>query len=159
MTRWTFVWLLTMTLLGGAALAQEPPTAGTDDEELRQAIETHFRNRLRAELSLSDEQLEAIWPHVQQLETSRREIRRERRSVLRELRQTYRGGGTDEQLQELLDRLDGIRQREQAAEQAAMEQIDRQLSARQRVEFRFFVTRFRQALRERVETLRRERRR
>ncbi len=143
--------------LGAPAARGQSAGGGALDEELRQAIETHFRNRLRAELALSDEQMEAIWPHVEQMETVRRELRHERVSVLRDLRLAYRGGAADAELQGLLDRLTEIEDRSRAEERAALARIDQELSVRQRVEFRFLVVRFRQALRERIEAIRRER--
>jgi hypothetical protein len=128
-----------------------------DDDELRRAVRGHFQNRLRAELRLRDEQFAAVWPKVEQLEDERRAFRRERAQTLRRLRRGYQGGAGDAELQTLLDSLNDLDDRQRARERELMAQVDAELTVRQRVELRFFVTRFRRQLQQRIETIRRER--
>jgi hypothetical protein len=117
----------------------------------------YFHNQLRMELALSDEQMEELGPRVERFENARNEANRARGATLRELRRGLREGAADEQLQALLDRLDTIENEQRAAERSAMAEIDGMLTVRQRVQFRFFIHRFRQELQRRVQQLRRDR--
>lgn len=152
--------LLTLLLLLPAAAAPVPaqdtegPEAGPEGEDLRQAIRRHFSNRLRQELALTDEQMSAILPQVEELEQSRNGMRRERRETVRRLTQGLQRGASDAELQQLLDRLDTIEQDQRKVERTAMARIDEQLSVRQRVQFRFFIERFRKAMQQRIEEFR-----
>lgn len=144
-----------------AALAQEPPPPEADDEpaaqELRQAIREFFENRLREELALTDDQMTAIRPLVEEIEQSRAQTRRERARAVRSLRAGLREGMSDAELQRWLDRLDSLEVEQRERERAVTARIDERLSVRQRVQFRFFTEAFRRKMEERIRALREER--
>jgi hypothetical protein len=166
MKRWLHQGLIVVLLLpaSGAAgfLAQAavpgPSAAAAESGELRDAIREHFANRLRQELALTDEQMVALGPLIDEIESTRAETRRERGAVVRSLTRGLRQGASDEELQALLDRLDAIDERQRAAERSTMSRIDEHLTVRQRVQFRFFAERFRRTLERRIQDLQRERR-
>ena len=139
--------LVALLLSVPVAAAQAPPSPPPADEpapeEVRQAIMRHFENRMREELGLTDEQMVALRPLVEEIEQSRAATRRERMQTVRALRQGLRGGAGDEELQELLARLERIEDEERSRERAVMSRIDEQLTVRQRVQFRFFIEMFR----------------
>jgi Spy/CpxP family protein refolding chaperone len=142
------------------ALAQQPApgeSGGPPGQELRDAMRQYLHDQLRMELALSDEQMAQLSPLIERIEDVRSEARRNRGATLRELRQGIRQGAGDEQLQALLDRLQSIEDEQRAAERSAMSDIDAMLTVRQRVQFRFFIQRFRQELQRRVQQLRRDR--
>jgi hypothetical protein len=150
--------------IGGMSLAQEPPpaqapAAGPIDEELGQAIRQHFLTRLRAELALTDEQMAAVTPLVEELEEVRSRLRRDKIDTVRALNHGMEEGAGDAELQGLLDRLDAIEQERRAAEASVMARVDEQLTVRQRVQFRFYTERFRRNLERRIEDIRRDRHR
>ena len=72
-------------------LAEDPglqPSPGMTEEEtreLREEMRHYFYNRLRHELSLSDEQMENMVPALEELEAIRRSAARERRDTVRQL--------------------------------------------------------------------------
>ena len=156
-------WLVLLAVCAAGPLpAQEPPPppespGGMPDGELRQAMSRYLHNQLRMELALSDEQMAELSPRIERIEAARSEARRARGTTLRELQRGLRGGAQDEELQVLLDRLGAIESDQREAERAAMAEIDEMLTVRQRVQFRFFIQRFRQELQRRVQELRRER--
>ena len=154
----TMLAIATMTT-GGTAAAQAGPRVddapgAPGDPALREAIEQHFVNRLRAELGLTDRQMADIEPLVRESEAARRGARAERGEVVRALRRGLRGGASDGELRALLDRLDDIEQRLHVDQRAAREAIEAHLTVRQQVQFRFFVTAFRRELERRVADMR-----
>jgi len=153
--------LLAVCATGPLSAQQEPPPpqnpGGPPDEELRQAMQRYFHNQLRMELALSDEQMAELSPRIERIERVRSEARRARGTTLRELRRGLREGTGDQELQALLDRLGTIESEQRDTERSVMAEIDEMLTVRQRVQFRFFVQRFRQELQRRVQQLRRDR--
>jgi Spy/CpxP family protein refolding chaperone len=151
-----------LLLIAPGAVAQEepqpPPEAAPEGEELRRAIRNHFTNGLRAELGLTDEQAEALRPLIDEIENSRAQVRRDRGATVRSLNRGLRQGASDDELQGLLDRLESIDEEQRAFEKSVQTRIDRHLTVRQRVQFRFFAERFRRKLERRIEDLQRERR-
>jgi len=139
------------------AVAQQPEPEAPPGEQLREAMRHYLHDQLRLELALSDEQMAQLSPLIERIEDVRSEARRNRGTTLRELRQGMRQGAGDEQLQALLDRLQAIEDEQRVAERSTMTDIDAMLTVRQRVEFRFFIQRFRQELQRRVQQLRRDR--
>lgn len=126
-----------------------PPPRGVD-EQIRRSLAA----RVRAELSLTDAQVDALMPRIEALERARAEARRERIGLVRDLRRGVARGASDAELQALLDRLDALPAREDAATRAALAEIDKGLSVRQRVGLRFALARFRSEVGRRVEELR-----
>lgn len=166
---WTSRFVLIVLLVFGpaAALGQAPteptgsppePQAAAADEELGQAIRNHYLTRLRSELSLTDEQMNAVTPLVEQIERTRARLRRERGQTAKSLQQGMEKGASDVQLQGLLDHLEAIDEEQRVTEASVLVQIDELLTVRQRVQFRFYTERFRRNLERRINDLQRERR-
>ena len=144
------------------AVAQQAPDRSRDaerrrhvhDEERREQIEERIRARfssmLRNELALSDEQADAVLPAMQELEATKREIGRERRDVARTLRQGMDEGSTDDELEDMLIKLEQLDDDLRATEKSALAGIDAELNVRQRVKLRFFVQNFRSEIRDRM---------
>jgi hypothetical protein len=153
---WTFLALLTILALAPLAgsQAQERPGAARRQAEIGREMQKLFNNQLRAELALTDDQMEAIGPRIERLETARREARRERIETVQKLRRGFDGGLSDDELQALLDRLDAIEQEQRGLERTQLSMIDEELSTRQRVELRFFMEQFRQDMARKVQELR-----
>jgi len=148
--------VLVLAVSAAAAQAPPPPEPGADvpEQELQAAIRQFFEQRMREELALSDEQMTAIRPLVEEIERSRAQTRRERMETVRSLRDGIREGMNDQQLQQLLDGLDRLDEEQRARERSAMARIDEQLSVRQRVQFRFFTEAFRRGMEDRIRELR-----
>ncbi len=143
--------LAIVLLVPTAALAEpEAPPGG----ELREQMRRYFAARLRAELSLTDEQLRAIAPEFDAMERSRRENARERREAALDLRAALRRGAPDEEIARRLERLDAATFRHEEESRARLSRIDAVLTVRQRAELRFFLAEFRQDLERRVRELR-----
>jgi Spy/CpxP family protein refolding chaperone len=153
--------LLALLLSAPVVLAQTPPSpapeGGPAAGELREAIKQFFERRMREELALTDEQMTAMRPLVEEIERSRASTRRERARTVRALREGLRGGASDRELQDRLDRLDRIEDEQRAHERLVMARIDEQLTVRQRVQFRFFIEAFRRRMEDRIRELRSER--
>lgn len=153
--------LLALVVSLPIVLAQGPPPPEPDDGppagEVREAIKQFFEHRMREELGLTDEQMSAMRPLVDEIERSRAATRRERLQTVRALRGGLRDGAGDAKLQELLDRLGRIEDEERARERSVMTRIDEQLTVRQRVQFRFFIDAFRRRMERRIRELRDER--
>ena len=66
-------------------------------------------------------------------------------------------GATDDELQELLDRFDQFEGEQRELEGSMLEEIDEVLSARQRVQLRFFIQQFRQEMQRKVQEFRGDR--
>ena len=160
-----------LALCGAWAAAQQPPPpaepptegpaprvgAAAPDEELGRAIRQHFLTRLRAELALTDEQMEAVAPLVEEIEGTRSRLRRERMQTVRSLQRGMEQGAGDEELQRQLDRLGAIEEEQRLNEAEVMAEIDAQLTVRQRVQFRFYTERFRRNLERRINEMQRDR--
>lgn len=153
--------LLLLTPALGPAVARELPQPADDvapslaAEELRQALRSYFEKRLRAELALSDEQLEHMLPRFEELEQARAASRRERMAIRRRIERGLNEGATDVELEQMLHRLQGMRRVQAEAESATMREIDQVLSVRQRVQLQIFLEQFRSDMQSRMRALRR----
>ena len=151
-----------LLVFGAASLAQESPPA-RDPEPARvttdvdRAIREHFLTRLRAELGLTDEQMKAVTPLVEEIERVRTRLRKDRVRTVRALHRGMEEGAGDAELQQLLDHLEAIEEEQRGVEASVMVRVDEQLTVRQRVQFRFYAERFRRNLERRIEDLRRDR--
>ena len=146
--------LLLGTAVAPGRAAQAPGRRGGAEggpPELRRAMQQYFQKRLRAEVSLSDTQVEHILPRVRQLEEAKSTMRRSRSETARRLRLGLEQGATDDELQELLDRLDRAERDRRELELSLQTQIEEVLSARQRVQLRFFIQHFRQEMQRKVQ--------
>ena len=152
--------LLVVLLVGNPSLPMAAAEQGSDaaDSEVGDAMRRLFRNRLRAELALTDAQMEKILPWVEQIETSRNQARRARQQQARALQRGLREGADDAELERLLGEMDRLEIGQRETERAAHAQIESELTVRQRVQFRFFIERFRNQLQERIRSLRDDRR-
>lgn len=145
--------------LAALAPAAAQPRAGEGGEDvapgrLREAMRTYFENRLRRELALSDEQMARIEPQIRELEQARATSRAEKAEAVRKLTRGLEGGAADAELQDGLDTLERLDDEQRRAERRVLHAIDQSLSARQRVQLRFFLLRFQRDLAERVRELR-----
>jgi len=148
-----FLLLVAAPLVAWAQTAEPPPGPpgeGPAPAELREAMRQFFQNRLRAELGLTDEQMRELAPALERMEQHRLDSGRRRGETLRELQRGMREGASDAELQALLDRLEADARQTREQEQALFAEIDKSLTVRQRVQFRFFTERFRQELERRV---------
>ena len=136
------------------AQTETPPSERAGPGELQRELRKFFADGLRAELDLTDEQVEQVMPKVQALERERNAVRRERGETLRRLRHGSESGATDAELQELLDRYDGVDRRQMEIKERHFSEIDSSLTVRQRVRMRFYVERFPRMMREKIEALR-----
>jgi hypothetical protein len=152
--RWTHVLLLLIVWLPATRAQESPrPVQG----ELRDAMMKYFEQRLRADLAVTDEQIEQILPLAERLERARTELRRDRMETTRRLRRGLRDGSNDRELQAMLDRLTEIQEREQRMTSSAQMEIDGLLTVQQRVRYRFFTMEFRREIQRRIEQLRENR--
>lgn len=143
--------LLAVAALGGARAA---PAQDDTGPPVREQMRRYLAARVRAELSLTDAQVEALMPRIEALEQARADARRERLGLVRDLRRGIARGAADGELEALLTRLDALPAREAEQTRAAFVEIDEGLSVRQRVELRFVLARFRGEVGRRVEELR-----
>jgi Spy/CpxP family protein refolding chaperone len=150
--------LLICLVAAGAVAAQDAPDADAppSNEEIRAAMQEYFQSRLRADLGLTDAQVDAIMPRIQALERSKNEMRRKRMETVRRLRRSVERGAPDAELERLLEQLDAIEWDQRVSERDALAEIDGELTARQRVRLRFFMPRFRREMNERVRELKGE---
>ena len=142
MKRWVIV--AVAVLMCGVSQAQD----GRAD--LRERIQGKFDNMLRQRLQLSDAQEQAVMPEIHRLEEEKRRFDREKMEIVRELRVGMRDGASDDDLRAMLDRLDDNEAQRSQMVQQAMREIDADLTVRQQVQFRFFVSEFRRELRHRL---------
>jgi hypothetical protein len=140
----------------GADEVDEAETDPVTATELREAMRLHFRNGLRAELALSDEQMERVMPRLEAIEEQRHRARQARLRTVQELRRGLRQGASDAELRELLERLDRVESDEQELERTMRAEIDAVLTVRQSVQFRFFAQDFRREMHQRIRHLRDE---
>jgi hypothetical protein len=148
------VTLLMLACLVPTALAQGEREGTGGPGELQREMRRFFADRLRAELDLTDAQVEQAMPRLQALERERSAVRREKVETLRLLRRGVESGASDDALQELLGRLDAADRKQLELKERLFADIDSALSVRQRVRLRFFMERFPRMLREKIEDLR-----
>ena len=136
------------------AQTEPPETGGSGPGELQREMRKYFADGLRAELDLTDEQVEQVMPKVRELELERGAIRRDRMEAMRGLRRGIEQGASDAELQELLNRYDAADRKQVELKERLFGDIDESLTVRQRVRMRFFVERFPRMMREKIEDLR-----
>jgi hypothetical protein len=105
---------LVLTLGAGSArvLAQAEAPAGEERPARREAfrmVDAYVVGNLQGSLGLTDEELARAIPLVRKLQTARREYYLERTRTLREMRRLLqRGGATEAQVLDLLQRLKAL---------------------------------------------------
>ena len=102
---------LMLALVAPAGMLPQGPGDAAGDasgggRELRAAMQDYFENRLRAALSLTDDQVQHILPRVERFEEQKRLSQREIAESVRRLRRGLDQGATDAELRELLERID-----------------------------------------------------
>ena len=110
--------------------------------------------RLRAALSLTDDQVQHILPRVERFEEQKRLSQREIAESVRRLRRGLDQGATDAELRELLERIDRSEREQWERERLFIAEIGEVLSARQQVQLRFFLQHFRRQIQEKIRELR-----
>ena len=122
------------------AVAQpSPPQASR--EELEGMMDAYILSKLQDALGLNDEQYGRIVVAQKKLQDLRRDYRRTRMEVLRQMRQALgRDAAGEEQLKLLLDELARVRSEFASEEQARYQAIDEVLDIRQRVRYRILET-------------------
>ncbi len=150
--------LVWIGLASAGALAQDgpppPAAAAGDSAELREAMQSFFEKRVRAELGLTDEQFAALIPRVREMEQSRVEFRQQRMNAVRQLQRGLREGAADRELLDGLAALQRIDDEARAEELRLQAGIDGGLTARQQVQYRFFTQRFRSEIDRRIRGMR-----
>ena len=148
------LWIVALLGLSPGLAAQAPEVA--DESELRRELRRHYQNGMRAELGLTDEQMKQIMPTIEDFEQRRAGAREARQTAVRDLRRGLRGGATDDELQQQLDRMDGMEREEQELERTLRGEVDTLLTVRQRVKFRFFTRQFRRQIEQQIRRVRGE---
>lgn len=146
--------VLSAAVLPLVAQTEMPEGDTSELGELQREMRKYFADRLRAELNLTDEQVQKIMPKVQELERERGAMKRERGMAMRQLRRGVEQGASDTELQELLDRYDGTDREQLELKERLFSDIDSELSVRQRVRMRFLVEAFPRMMREKIQDLR-----
>lgn len=133
------------SLTGSQATAE-----GELGEELREAMVEFFRRGLADHVGLEDEQIDEVLPWVRKMEADRRKFRRDKARLLTQLRREYRRGGSDAKLRAALEGIDRVDREMRESQLSAQAEVDRYLSVRQQVQFRFYAQRFRRQLEQRI---------
>lgn len=122
------VFLVTTALLGGHAHLYAQPAQGPGgprDKDPRKMIESMRIWRLSEELNLSEDQLAKVLPKMKAMEETRREYRRRRQGILREIDEILNSGKPSDK--EIEDRLAAL-QRAEEDFNAGNERIRRELA-------------------------------
>lgn len=125
-----------------------------DTDELRQQMHRNLAARLRADLALTDEQMSALAPRLEELERSKARGQKERRQIGVELRHALRGDASDGEIQEIQERFDPATVLHEAQLRERSKRGDSSLTVRHSAELRFFLSRFRQEMERRVREFR-----
>ena len=140
-----------MTRVAAAALAAAIAAAPIYAEQDRASEERHgpapdhvfkmvdgyFLGNLKERLDLTDEEFGRVVPHVQRLQTDRRELMRRRFRAMHALRKTLlSGNATEASVEELLREVKAVEAEESAALRRDREAIDGVLSPLQQAKFR-----------------------
>jgi Spy/CpxP family protein refolding chaperone len=130
-------WTIAVLMLGLAvgAVAQEP-SPDPRRAELEQQVRRQFLSRVAQRLELTDDQRDRLVETMREGAESRQELARESRTLRHDLMQAVRSGSTEmETFQDILGRLDGIRDRERAIQEREEARLAEFLDPRQRAIF------------------------
>ena len=132
---------MTIILLAGYNAVAQPSLPQPSREELEGMMDAYILSKLQDALGLNDEQYGRIVVAQKKLQDLRRDYRRTRMEVLRQMRQALgRDAVGEEQLRPLLDELARVRSEFTSEEQARYQAIDEVLDIRQRVRYRILET-------------------
>ena len=125
-------------------------------KEIQETIEIYMITKMKRYLDLSDEQERTMIPLVEELNTSRREIREHRHLTMRELRSLIEDeAASEDEIESLLADLDAIQRDFRQIETRAQEEIRETLTPRQQAQFLVFQERFHREMRHRMRRLER----
>lgn len=128
---------LVVSAVGAASLGAQPRNDAETRQDVEGMMEAYVLSKLQDALELSDEQFGAMVVAQKKLSDARREYRRSRMQVLRQIRQALQRDSTGEaELQPLLGQLDTIRDEFAATEKSRYAAIDEILDIRQRARYR-----------------------
>ncbi|HEX4826452.1 MAG TPA: hypothetical protein VFV19_19290 [Candidatus Polarisedimenticolaceae bacterium] len=122
-----------------------------DERPAAEQMRRLFAARLKADVGLDDTQVATVLPKIEALEKARRDTGRERRRLVRELRQGIESGMPDADLQQRLDALDRLGQEGERSTRAGLQEVDRDLTVPQRVRLRFLLVQFRDEMRRSIQ--------
>jgi hypothetical protein len=132
--------MATFVLAGYNASAQPSPSQPSR-KELEGMMDAYILSKLQDALGLSDEAYGRMVVAQKKLQDLRRDYRRTRMEVLRQIRQDLgRDTAGEEELQPLLDELERVRSEFVSEEQARYRAIDELLDVRQRARYRILET-------------------
>jgi Spy/CpxP family protein refolding chaperone len=133
--------LALLVLAGPAAGAQEGREGGRrpgpPQDHVFKMVDSYFINNLKQRLDLTDEQLTRVVPHVQRLQSDRRELAQRRMRAMRELNRVLLSGtATEAAVRELLREVKAVEAEEPATLGRDREAIDAVLSPVQQAKYR-----------------------
>lgn len=132
---------LAAVLLVTAVHAQEnrPPEErhGPAPDNVFKMVDGYFLGNLKERLDLTDDEFGRVVPHVQRLQTDRRELMRRRFRAMHALRKALlSGSATEASVEELLREVKAVEVEESAALRRDREAIDGVLTPLQQAKFR-----------------------
>jgi septal ring factor EnvC (AmiA/AmiB activator) len=134
--RTTIVLTLLTLLMPCTVLAQEPEQQPDRRMQLEQQVRGQFLRQVAARLGLTDDQRERVRTVLAEGAESRRDLALESRGLRMDLMQAVRNEDTPmSEFQELLARLEAVRERERAIQREEEEALAGILDARQRAVF------------------------
>jgi hypothetical protein len=134
--RTTIVFTLLTLLMPCAVLAQEPEQQPDRRMQLEQQVRGQFLRQVAARLGLTDDQRERVRTVLAEGAESRRDLALESRGLRMDLMQAVRNEDTPmSEFQELLARLEAVREREWVIQREEEEALAGILDARQRAVF------------------------
>jgi Spy/CpxP family protein refolding chaperone len=110
---------------------------GPPQDHVFKMVDSYFINNLKQRLDLTDEQLTRVVPHVQRLQSDRRELAQRRMRAMRELNRVLLSGtATEAAVRELLREVKAVEAEEPATLGRDREAIDAVLSPVQQAKYR-----------------------
>ena len=154
--------LLLFACFGVASMSTPVTPQGLDSqpnrEEVEGMMEAYILSKLQDALELSDDEYGRMVVAQKKLQDTRREYRRSRARVLRQMHQTLRREqAAEEELEPLLGELDSIRDTFYADEKARYAAIDEILDIRQRARYRILETEIQRRLQQLMRQVRGQR--
>ena len=135
--RLTLVLLSVLAIATGSTAQNRDRNPQPNRQEVEGMMEAYILSKLQDSLDLTDEQFGSMVVAQKKLSDTRREYRRDRMQVLRQMRQTLqRDQAGESELQPLLSELDTLRDEFASNEKSRYAAIDDILDIRQRARYR-----------------------
>ncbi|MBI4538110.1 MAG: Spy/CpxP family protein refolding chaperone [Gemmatimonadetes bacterium] len=144
------VWLMALGIGAAGPLGAQRPAPPRD--ELERRVEQRFAERLREALDLTPEEFEQLRAVLEETRRVRRQLAAEERRVRFETEEFLRGGGDAQKADELLGRLETLRERELQLWRDEQQRLAAVLSPEKRLRF----VKLREQFAERVRQIRME---